>query len=691
MNKLVIVESPSKSKTIKQYLGEDYEVLSSKGHIRDLSISNVGGLGLDIENNFTPKYDVIKNKEKTVKELKKAAKKAEEVYLATDPDREGEAISWHLKEILEAKDKPMYRVIFNEVTKSAVQEAFNNPRSIDYHLVSSQETRRILDRIIGFKLSKLLQNKIKSKSAGRVQSAALKILVDREIEIEAFNSEEYWRVKAIFDAFDAELSNIDRKKAKLNNEDETDALLATLTKTFTVDSVKKRNRKRSPKPPFTTSSLQQEASNRLNFSGQKTMMIAQKLYEGIDIGKETVGLITYMRTDSTRLSGTFIAPAKQKIYNDYGENYVGGKNIKAVSKNSQDAHEAIRPTNITRSPESIKSQLNRDEYRLYKMIYARAIASLMRPAELQSTTVNLKNENTRFKARAQELQFDGYLKAYGDYEKIDTTKLPSLEEGTSLTANSFEKSQHFTQPPARYTEARLIKEMEELGIGRPSTYSQTVSTLKTRKYVAIEDKKFIPTEQGRLTIEKLQAFFAKIISVDYTAKMENVLDEIAHDKAEQSTIVSDFYHTFIPMVEKANAEMEKTAPKTTGESCPKCGKPMVYRESRYGTFEACSGFPECKYIKQDETPKTPEDDLEKTEILCPKCKKGHIVERVAKRGKNKGNHFYACDNFPKCKHILSGKPTKAHCPKCNDLLVEDDNGAIICDDQKNCGYKKDQA
>ena len=686
MKKLVIVESPSKSKTIKQYLGDDYEVLSSKGHIRDLSISNVGGLGLDIENNFTPKYDVIKNKEKTVKDLKKAAKKAEEVYLATDPDREGEAISWHLKEILDAKNKPMYRVIFNEVTQTAVQDAFENPRSIDYHLVSSQETRRILDRIIGFKLSKLLQNKIKSKSAGRVQSAALKILVDREKAIEAFTAEEYWKIKAAFEGFEAELSNIDRKKAKLSSEEEAEALLNSLTKTFKVESVKKRNRNRAPKPPFTTSSLQQEASTRLNFSGQKTMMIAQKLYEGIDFGKETVGLITYMRTDSTRLSGTFIAPAKQIIHSTYGENYVGGKNIKVVSKNSQDAHEAVRPTNVNNTPESIKSKLSKDEYRLYKMIYARAVASLMKPAQLQSTTVKLSNKNTLFKARAQALMFDGYLKLYGDYEKVDATKLPNLEEGKELISEHITKSQHFTQPPARYTEAKLIKEMEELGIGRPSTYSQTVTTLKNRKYVVIEDKKFVPTEQGRLTIEKLQEFFARIISVDYTAKMENVLDEIASNEEEQTKIVSEFYHTFIPMVEKANEEMEKAAPKLTGETCPKCGKPMVFRESRYGTFEACSGFPECKYIKQDETKETSKEKLKKTEILCPKCKKGHIVERVAKRGKNKGNHFYACDNFPKCKHILSGKPTGDSCPKCSDLLVEKEDGTVVCDNEKECGF-----
>jgi DNA topoisomerase-1 len=685
MKKLVIVESPSKSKTIKQYLGENYEVLSSKGHIRDLSISNVGGLGLDIENNFTPKYDIIKDKEKIVKDLKKAAKKADEIYLATDPDREGEAISWHLEAVLDAKGKPMHRVIFNEVTKKAVQDAFLHPRDIDLGLVSSQETRRILDRIIGFKLSKLLQNKIKSKSAGRVQSAALKILVDREKDIAAFTPEEYWKVKAIFNEFEAELTNIDRKKAHLANEAETQALLSQLTNEFTIAEIKERERKRASKPPFTTSSLQQESSNKLNLSGQRTMMVAQKLYEGIDLENETVGLITYMRTDSTRLSDSFISPAKAYIKDTYGEAYVGTKKVKALAKNAQDAHEAIRPTNVYNTPAKVKPYLNKDEYRLYKMIYYRALASLMRSARFTSKTVKLDNKNTIFKARAQALDFDGYLKVYQAYESLEVSELPSLKEGDILIANHIEPSQHFTQPPARYTEAKLIKEMEDLGIGRPSTYSQTIQTLKLRKYIKIDDKKFIPTDQGILTIEKLSEYFDRIISVDYTAKMESVLDDIASHEADQTTIVSEFYHTFVPLVEKANKEMEKEPPKLTGENCPKCGQPMVFRESRYGTFEACSGYPDCKYIKPKPKAKV---EVKDTGVTCPKCQKGSIVERVATRGKNKGNVFYACNNFPKCKHILNGKPTGEHCPKCNNLLVENQDGQIICDDIKGCGYQK---
>ncbi len=678
MEKLVIVESPSKSKTIKQYLGEDFEVLSSKGHIRDLSISNVGGLGLDIENDFKPSYSTLQDKQKIIQELQKHAKKAKEIYLATDPDREGEAISWHLKEVLapKAKNTPFHRVIFNEVTKSAVLNAFDDCRDIDLNLVSSQETRRILDRIIGFKLSKLLQNKIKSKSAGRVQSAALKIIVDREREVEAFVKEEYWKIKAQFEGFEAELKRLNNKKPELSNETEAQKVLDILSTTFTVKSIKKRQRKKQAKAPFTTSSLQQEASNRLNFTAQKTMMIAQKLYEGVELKDETAGLITYMRTDSTRLSQSFIKPTQSFIENQYGQDYVGRTRKHQSKKNTQDAHEAIRPTNVKYHPDQIKTYLSNDEYKLYKIIYARAVATLMAPAQLVNTTLRLENHKTIFSAKAQALNFDGYLKVYGPYESTNTSVLPSFKEGEKIKAKSIEKSQHFTQPPARYTEATLIKEMEDLGIGRPSTYSQTVDTLKKRRYVSLSEKKFNPTEQGRLTIEKLEAYFKRIISVDYTAKMESILDDIAQDEADQTAVVKEFYHAFMPLVDKANQEMEKIAPKTTGETCPKCGSEMVYRQSRYGTFEACSAYPKCKYIKPEEGQK----ETEKTDITCPKCKKGKIVERVAKRGKNKGNTFYACDNFPKCKNILRGTPTGDKCKDCDDLMVELSDGSVVCND-----------
>ncbi len=684
MNKLVIVESPSKSKTIEQYLGKEYQVLSSKGHIRDLAINGVGGLGLDIDNGFEPRYEVIKEKKKVVSDLIKAVHKSDEVYLATDPDREGEAISWHLKETLDIGNRPTKRVIFNEITRDRVLEAFNHPRDIDYNLVSSQETRRILDRIIGFKLSKLLQNKIKSKSAGRVQSATLKLIVDREKEIEAFVPEEYWKVTAKFDGFDAELTKYQNAKIELSSEAQTNDLVNTLGDTYTVADINVRSRKRDPRLPFTTSSLQQEASNKLNFSSKKTMLIAQRLYEGIDLASETVGLITYMRTDSSRLSDTFSYPAIRYIEDTYGKDYKGYIKKGKQGPNVQDAHEAIRPTNVRRRPDDIKNFLSRDEYNLYKLIYLRTLASLMKAATIEVTDIELTNHDALFKASAQQLIFDGYLKVY-TYDTVPTSVLPELTIGQALTANDLERIQNFTTPPPRYTEARLIKEMEDQGIGRPSTYSQTISTLKKRKYVTTKEKKFIPSDQGRLTIEKLDEFFNQIVSVDYTARMERVLDDISDGDLSRTKIITQFYNSFIPMVERANKQMEKVAPKFTGEDCPECGHKMVFRQSRYGTFEACSNFPTCKYIKTNDKdkpkPKT-------TGVTCPKCGKGEIVERVARKGKNKGKTFYACNNFPKCKHILPGKPTGETCPDCGNLLVENNNGDIVCADTKECGYTR---
>jgi DNA topoisomerase-1 len=679
LKKLVIVESPSKSKTIHQYLGSDFEVLSSKGHIRDLAIAKAGGLGLDIENGFQPIYAIIKGKESIVKELKKAAANAEEIYLATDPDREGEAISWHLKEILDIENKPYFRVIFNEVTRAAIEDAFKNPRSIDDDLVSSQETRRIIDRIIGFKLSKLLQNKIKSKSAGRVQSVALKILVEREKEIQAFVPEEFWKIKARFKALEADLK-ISSKKHTLPNEKAADTVFNELQKEYLVTRYETKIRERATKPAFITSTLQQEASNKLNMSGQRTMVIAQKLYEGIQLGKETVGLITYMRTDSTRLSQTFVQPGKEFIESHYGKEYVGKVSF-LTSKKAQDAHEAIRPTSVEYTPESIEKYLTKDELKVYQLIYRRALASLMSPAKISGTALELTNGKHVFESKAQELVFDGYLKLYGDYEKVETTELPPLKENDVLTDPVLEKSQHFTQAPPRYTEAKLIKTMEALGIGRPSTYAQTIATLKKRQYVAIEEKKFVPTEQGILTVENLGTFFDDIINVDYTANMETLLDDIATSGKDHLKIVEDFYQEFMPMVEKANKEMQKKAPKLTGEKCPQCGSPMVERESRYGTFEACSGYPDCKYIKPNE--QTAAAPVE-TGITCPSCKKGSIVERVAKKGRNKGNVFYACNNFPKCKTILKGKPTGELCPNCDQPMVTLNDGSVVCNDVEAC-------
>lgn len=684
MKKLVIVESPSKSKTINQYLGSDYEVMSSKGHIRDLAIAKAGGLGLDIENGFEPIYTVIKGKESMVSSLKKAAKSADEIYLATDPDREGEAISWHLKEVLGIDGKKYFRVIFNEVTRDAIEEAFKHPRPIDDDLVSSQETRRILDRIIGFKLSKLLQNKIKSKSAGRVQSVALKILVEREKEIQAFVPEEYWKIKVDFPGIEAELRKIDGKKAKLSNESEALKAVDQIKPDFLVTRYETKERSRASKPAFITSTLQQEASNKLSMTSQRTMMVAQKLYEGIELGSETVGLITYMRTDSPRLSQTFVKPAMDYVEKTYGKAYVGKPKFTA-SKNAQDAHEAIRPTDISRTPESLKDFLSKDEYKIYRLIYARAVASLMSAAIIKGTTLDLENAGMLFDAKAQSLEFDGYLKVYGDYEKVETTILPPLDVNETLQATQITPSQHFTQPSPRYTEAKLIKTMEALGIGRPSTYSQTVSTLKKRNYIAIEDKKFVPTEQGILTVEKLDDFFNSIINVDYTAEMEKMLDEIASTGSDHLKIVKDFYDEFMPLVDKASKEMKKKEAQLTGENCPKCGSPMVFRESRYGTFEACSGYPDCKYIKPNGEEKA---EPVTTGITCPVCKKGEIVERVAKKGRNKGNVFYACNNFPKCKTILKGKPTGENCENCDQPMVELDNGSIVCNDAEACEAAK---
>lgn len=519
---LVIVESPSKSKTIEKYLGSDYVVTSSKGHIRDLATTGKGGLGIDIEDNFKPNYVINKDKKDVVKDLKKCVKEADYVYLATDPDREGEAISWHLADELGLDTNLTNRVVFNEVTHDAVVAALNNPRQIDQNLVKSQETRRVLDRIIGFKLSKLLQKKIKSKSAGRVQSVALRLICEREKEIEDFIPEEYWRVKASFEkddiAFEAELAKYQNKKIELKNAEDTQRVFESLDKQFIVSDVKKTQKKRSSKPPFITSTLQQEASSKLNFKAKRTMMIAQKLYEGIDIGEETVGLITYMRTDSIRLSDAFIGEAKPYIEEKYGKDYVGSVKVSKKTENVQDAHEGIRPTSVMRTPESLKEYLKPEEYKLYALIYARAVASLMAPAKLNSTTLSLDNNGYEFKASGSVIQFDGYLRVYGAYEKQSDEILPVVTVEEKLLSKDIQKSQHFTKPPARYTEAKLIKELEELGIGRPSTYASIIDTIVTRRYVDTVDKAFKPTDSGLLTNEKLVQFFEVLLMLSILLK-----------------------------------------------------------------------------------------------------------------------------------------------------------------------------
>ncbi|MFA5407637.1 MAG: type I DNA topoisomerase [Bacilli bacterium] len=671
---LVIVESPSKSKTIEKYLGTNYKVVSSKGHIRDLSTTGKFGFGVDIENHFTPAYEPIKGKKKIIDELKKEAKNSDFIYLATDPDREGEAISWHLKDAMGLKDNEYDRVVFNEITKDVVKDAFNHARKIDDNLVKSQETRRILDRIIGFRLSKLMQSKVGGKSAGRVQSVALKLIVDREKEIEAFKEEEYWTIKAFFSDFDATLDKYNYKDIEIKNELEADNILNKLSKAFKIENVDKKSKKKQSKFPFITSTLQQEANTKLNFSAKKTMSLAQKLYEGIDIGNETTGLITYMRTDSTRISDEFIKATFGYIKSHFGEEYLGYIKKSKKVDNVQDAHEAIRPTNINRHPDNVKQYLSNDEYKLYRLIYFRALAYLMSDAKVNLTTAILDNNNYQFKATGQTLVFDGYLKVYSEYEKSEDKELPPFENYKSnvLLANTIEKEQHFTKAPARYTEAKLIEEMEKLGIGRPSTYAKTMETLTEREYTQLIEKKFHPTEMGIEITDKLQAFFSNLINVKYTADMENALDDIADGHKVWYELLDKFYTDFEPMVKHAFDNMEKKEAEKTGEDCPNCGSPLVIRKGKYGPFVSCSNYPKCKYIKS-----------EKKAIIevidCPKCS-GKIIEKKTKKGKI----FYGCNNYPKCDFALWDKPIDARCPKCDNILVEK-KGIIKC---SSCDYIK---
>lgn len=664
---LVIVESPSKSKTIEKYLGKDYKVVSSKGHIRDLATTGKYGLGVDVDNDFKPNYIPVAGKKKLISELKKLVKDSDEVILATDPDREGEAISWHLLDTLGIKDTNYERVLFHEITKDKVLEAIKNPTKIDYNLVRSQETRRILDRIIGFRLSKLMQSKTGGKSAGRVQSVALKLIVDREREISSFNSEEYWTITSKFDEIEADLFNYNHKDIEINTEEEADSILSKLSDEYKIESVERKKKSKKSKPPFITSTLQQEASTKLGFTAKKTMSIAQKLYEGMDIGSETVGLITYMRTDSIRLSDEFIGASYKYIEENYGKDYIGYAKKSKKTENVQDAHEAIRPTSVYRNPEDIKKYLSTDEYKLYKIIYYRALASLMADAKVEATGVILDNNNYQFKINGQILIYDGYLKAYALYETSEDKVLPDefKNEGSILTTKDVTKKQHFTSPPPRYTEAKLIKELEELGIGRPSTYAKIMDTIKERGYVTIEEKKFVPTEIGIETTDRLQEFFSDLINVKYTAAMETDLDTIALGKLDEIKVLREFYDKFEPEVEKAFGQMEKKAPKETGEVCPNCGSSLVIRKGRYGEFTACSNYPECKYIKKEEK--------QVKEIMdCPKCG-GKIIEKKTKRGKI----FYGCNNYPKCKYASWDKPTGNLCNECGEPLVEK-NGSETC-------------
>ncbi len=683
--KLLIVESPAKSKTIERYLGDEYIVESSIGHIRDLTIKGKGGFGVDIEKNFQPSYEVLKEKKEVVEKLKKLACKAEHIYLATDPDREGEAISWHLQEVLEQPAKKVSRVVFNEITKKAVLNAIPNDREVDMDLVHSQESRRILDRIIGFRLSSLLQQKIGSKSAGRVQSVALKLIVDREKEIEAFNSKEYWDIHALLkkeqSILKAKLITDQNGKNEINNEEEALKVVKHLENArYIVDGIEIKERNRASKPPFITSTLQQDAGARLKYNAKRVMMIAQKLYEGIDLGTERVGLITYMRTDSIRLSDDFITSAKTYIEDNYGKKYYKGfKNKNKKGAHVQDAHESIRPTSIERTPEKMKQYLSNDEYKLYTLIYNRAIASLMSDALIEDTKVNIKANDCLFNLDGERVIFDGFLKIYEEAsldETADVSRLPHLEVKEELPLEELLYEQKFTNPPHRYTEARLIRKMEELGIGRPSTYALTMETLRARSYVTMDKRTFVPSKQGLLTSEQLDLFFKSIINVKYTADMENTLDEISLGKAIWYEELRKFYDMFMPLVEDARDNMVKLYPKLTDEFCPECGLPLYIRRGPFGEFTACSGYPHCKFIKK---PKKVEPT--KTGIECPVCHNGELVERINVRGRNKGAKFYACSCFPKCHATYSGLPTGDKCDTCGAPM-------IAVDDIVRCGNER---
>ena len=676
--KLLIVESPAKCKTIGNYLGSDYLVESSIGHIRDLKIKGKGGFGVDIENNFQPEYSILKDKKDVVEKLKAAANLAEHIYLATDPDREGEAISWHLSEVLEQPEEKVSRIVFNEITKSAVVKAINNDRNIDMDLVHSQESRRILDRIIGFRLSSLLQQKIGSKSAGRVQSVALKLIVEREKEIQSFEKVEYWDLAAIFNkkvndaeyVLKAKFNGTTSEKLPLPNEESVLKVIDSLKEDeYVVSNITKKERNKSSKPPFITSTLQQDASAKFNYNAKRVMSIAQKLYEGVELGKERVGLITYMRTDSIRLSDEFVKSAKDYIIDKYGNQYYKGVKKASKGKNIQDAHEAIRPTDISRTPESIKSYLKLEEYRIYSLIYNRALASLMSDSILEDTKVDIENNGYLFNLNGEVTLFDGFRVIYEEAslteEEDETSKLPELKVGENLSLVELTKEQKFTSPPYRYTEARLIRKMEELGIGRPSTYALTMETLRARAYVSMDKRTFVPTTQGMLTSEQLELFFNSIINVKYTADMETTLDKIAEGDAVWFEELRKFYDIFAPLIENARDNMVKLYPKITDEFCPDCGLPLFIRRGPFGEFTACSGYPHCKYIK-----KTPKKEPVKIGVTCPICNNGEVVERTSNRGRSKGALFYACSLFPKCKATFSGIPTGERCDVCNAPMIK---------------------
>ena len=688
---LVIVESPTKAKTIKKMLGRNYNVIASVGHIRDLPKSK---LGIDIENDFEPQYMNIYGKGSLIKDIKKEARKADNVILATDPDREGEAISWHLSHILEMDPEDKNRVTFNEITKDTVKREIKNPRKIDMDLVDAQQARRELDRLAGYKISPLLWKKVKAGlSAGRVQSAVLKLICDREDEINNFIPEEYWTIEADLRAGRKKLladyygikENDKIKKVELKSEDDADKVIKNIDKEkFVVDSVKKGRRNRKSPNPFTTSTMQQESSRRINFSTRKTMMVAQSLYEGVKLPKEgSVGLITYMRTDSTRISLEAQDACLKFIEKDHGKEYLGKKKIASTKKSEkiQDAHECIRPTDVTKTPYSIKDSLSKDQFKLYSLIWKRFVASLMASAIYNTISADIISNNEVFRVSGSNMAFDGFLRVY-DYNTEKSKELPSLEENQILKFKDVKKEQHFTNPPPRYNEASLIKELEDLGVGRPSTYSPTISTLQSRYYVVLEEKKFVPTELGVTVNEILVENFDDLVDKKFTAQMENELDEIAAGKKMWKELVRSFYKDLKEDLDKAYENIEKVEIEdpVTDVICDKCGRNMVIKMGRYGKFLACPGFPECRNTKPL---------VEKIGVKCPKCEDGEIVVKRSKKGRK----FYGCDNYPKCDFVSWNKPIDEKCPKCGNILTEMNSKGkkIIKCSNNTCDYRREES
>lgn len=686
---LVIVESAAKAKTISKFLGRNYKVLASVGHVRDLPKSK---LGVDVEHGFTPQYVTIRGKGEILKHIREESEKSSRVLLATDPDREGEAIAWHLSQAMNLKDKNPCRIEFNEITKDAVTRAVKKPRPIDMNRVNAQQARRVLDRLVGYSLSPLLWNKIKKGlSAGRVQSVALRLICEREREIESFVPEEYWTIEGEFAAGNkalvARLVARGREKLEIGSREAVDAILAELqTARFTVSKVEKKTKKKNPVPPFITSTLQQEAYKKLGFTASRTMRVAQELYEGLSLGEGgTVGLVTYIRTDSSRVAEEAQKEALDFVEQTFGKEYRPEKpNVYKSKKTAQDAHEAIRPTSVWRQPERVKTFLTRDQYRLYKLIWERFLASQMAPAVYDTVTVEITGGGYVFRASASNLKFPGYLAVYQESENEEEDEkraIPEVQEGQELVARGFKPEQHFTQPPPRYTEASLVKMLEEKNIGRPSTYAPIVDTILRRGYVERKNKQFVPTELGFIVVDLLKDYFPEIMDVEFTASMEENLDRIEEGELNWQETVEEFYVPFSDKLRKASSEIEKVElkPEEAGKDCPVCGKPMVIRNGRYGRFLACSGFPKCRYT---------ESVNEETGITCPQCGRKVIALRT-----KKGRRFYGCEGYPQCDFRSWNLPTEKKCPQCGGPMVRKRGRGqeyLACT-SKECRYEEKEA